>query len=119
MKTLKTILIIILMTSPFVSFSQENASRKNRADSARSRQTYQNKTTRKTVTTETNTIRKENAPILNDNGSVNTTGAIDGSRSSTGRPDADTMTTYSVKKTKRTVTTGQPLKTDSAKKPKN
>ena len=42
----------------------------------------------------------ETGPILNDNGTVSSTGTVDGSRSSTGRPDADTVTTFSSRKTK-------------------
>ena len=120
MRALKHIFIIILLTSPFVSFSQENASKKNKADTAQSKQTYQRKT-RKTTTSaldNASSVRKENAPVLNDNGNVNTTGIVDGSRSSTGRPNIDTTASYSVKRTKKTITTGGQAKPDSIKKPK-
>ena len=120
MKTLKNMLIIMLLTAPFVSFSQENASKKNGLDTAQSKQTYQRKT-RKTTTSSlgnANSVRKENAPILNDNGNVNTTGIVDGSRSSTGRPNIDTSASYSVKRTKKTITTGGQAKPDSTRKPK-
>lgn len=120
MKALKNILIIILLTIPLVSFSQENTSKKNELDTAQRKQTYQRKT-RKTTTSaldNASSVRKENAPVLNDNGNVNTTGIVDGSRSSTGRPNIDTTASYSVKRTKKTITTGGQAKPDSIKKPK-
>ena len=120
MKALKNILIIILLTIPLISFSQENTSKKNELDTAQRKQIYQRKT-RKTTTSaldNASSVRKENAPVLNDNGNVNTTGIVDGSRSSTGRPNIDTAASYSVKRTKKTITTGGQAKPDSIKKPK-
>ena len=111
MKTLKTILIILFFTIPVVSYSQTRTST--------SSETYQRKT-RKTTTKNSaaaaDTIRKENAPVLEDNGSVNTTGIVDGSRSSTGRPDADTMVNYSVKRTRKTIVSGGAVMPDSTKR---
>ncbi|WP_221391611.1 hypothetical protein [Dyadobacter sp. NIV53] len=114
MKTLKTILIILLFTVPAASYAQTKSSSSGET-------TYQRKTTKRTTKTgisAVDTIRKENAPVLEDNGSVNTTGIVDGNRSSTGRPDADTMVNYSVKRTKRTIVTGGVAMPDSTKKKK-
>ena len=113
MKTIKTILIILFFTIPVVSYSQTTTTK--------SSETYQRKT-RKTTTSNSaaaaDTIRKENAPVLEDNGSVNTTGIVDGNRSSTGRPDADTMVNYSVKRTKKTIVSGGVAMPDSTKSKK-
>ncbi|WP_439556722.1 hypothetical protein [Dyadobacter sp.] len=59
----------------------------------------------------------ESGPILKDDGSVSTTGTIDG-RSSTGRPDADTTTSYTVKRKVRTLNPGETTRTDSTRKRK-
>ena len=115
MKKLKSLILILFLIAPLISFSQE-AEKKEKAGSVR---TYQRKTYKKTTTvgtSSTDTIRKENAPILEDNGSVNTTGIVDGSRSSTGRPDADTMVNYSVKRKKTTISTGGKALPDSIKR---
>jgi hypothetical protein len=83
---------------------------------------HRKKTTRTTKTirskAEMDSIRKVTAPIQNDNGTVNTTGIIDGSRSSTGRPGADTTVNYTVRKRKKVVQTGGVIITDTTKKKK-
>jgi len=98
MKTLKMLFITAILVAPLVSDAQ-------RQDS------YKKKTSRKTTIMDTSKrvdiqkdpIVKENAPVLNDNGNVNTSGTVDGSRSSTGRPGVDTTVSYT-RKRKRTVT---------------
>lgn len=112
MKTLKSLLIILFFTVPVVSFSQTK--------SKSGESTYQRKTRRTTTSggTSIDTIRKENAPVLEDNGSVNTTGIVDGSRSSTGRPGADTTVGYTVKRKKKIIYTEGTVLPDTTKKKK-
>ncbi|TDE15364.1 hypothetical protein [Dyadobacter psychrotolerans] len=115
MKTLKTIFILGLLFSPFLSLAQNSKS-----DTV----TYRKKVTRRTTTVGTttvtdvlkDTINKENGPILNDNGSISTTGTIDG-RSATGRP-ADEQTGYTVKRSKKTIRSGAVVSPDSTKRKK-
>ncbi|WP_149240044.1 hypothetical protein [Dyadobacter sp. 32] len=98
MKAIKIMMIILAMSAPAFLFAQSESG---------SHQTYQRKTVRKStkhLTRKDSLKTKENAPILNDNGTSSTTGTIDG-RSSTGRPGADTLTSYSVRKKKTTVKT--------------
>lgn len=117
MKTLKSIFLIVCLVAPAMSFAQSGKNRKSQSDTAQT--TYQKKTYKKTTTVGTSsvdTIRKENSPVLEDNGQVNTTGIVDGNRSSTGRPDADTMVNYSVKKSKKTVRSGTQEMSDSTKR---
>lgn len=109
MKTVKQILLIGLLAAPFLSFSQSDKTKTDKPAS------YQRKTTR--VTSRTDTIRKQNAPVLEDNGTVNTTGIVD--RSSTGRPGADTLVNYTVRKKKRIQTTGGLLLPDTTKRRKD
>ena len=98
MKTARIFFVMAILASPLVSNAQ-------RQDS------YKKKTSRKTTIMDTSKrvdiqkdpILKENAPVLNDNGNVNTSGTVDGSRSSTGRPGVDTTVSYT-RKRKRTVT---------------
>jgi len=90
---------------------------------AQSEGSYKKKTYKKTVVIDTikkadaskDPVIRENAPVLNDNGNVNTTGTVDGSRSSTGRPGVDTTGSY-VRKRKRTITTGGVIYTDTTAK---
>ena len=113
MKMLKSILVILFFTIPVVSFSQTRSTKSGES-------TYQRKT-RKTTTsggTSIDTIRKENAPVLQDNGNVNTTGIVDGSRSSTGRPGSDTLVNYTVKRKKKTIYTEGTVLPDTAKRKK-
>jgi hypothetical protein len=114
-KYLKTMLILAIICAPALSEAQSSSSR--------SETTYQKKTSSRKVSTDTSdlgTILKdssnaETGPILNDNGSISTTGTIDG-RSSTGRPDADSTTSYTVKRTKRTIRTGGAVIPDTTKR---
>ncbi|SDD82037.1 hypothetical protein SAMN04487996_102270 [Dyadobacter soli] len=109
MKTLQTFLLALALTIPACAVAQSSDASSR---SSRQEQKYQRKTKRHHVKTadssDLNAILKDSAnaetgPILNDNGAVNSTGAVDGSRSSTGRPDADTTTSYSVKRKKTVI----------------
>jgi hypothetical protein len=101
MKTLKNFLFIAMLISPALCFSQsQDASRK------RSSKKVTVMDTSKRVNLSKDPVIKENAPVLDDKGEVNTTGTVDGSRSSTGRPDADTSAGYTVRRRKRTIKTG-------------
>jgi hypothetical protein len=114
MKSLKHIFIIGLVLIPALSFSQtQDASRKKSSK----RVTVMD--TSKRVNMSKDPVIKENAPVLDDKGEVNTTGTVDGSRSSTGRPDPDTTAGYTVRKRKRTIKTGGVVYPDTAtaKKP--
>jgi hypothetical protein len=110
MKTLQTGLLIIILMAPFLSYGQK-------ADS------YKKRTYKKTTIIDTtkdgalpkDILIKENEPVLNDNGQVNTSGSVVGSRSSTGRPAVDTSGSY-VRKRKRTITTGGVIYPDTTKK---
>lgn len=108
MKELKILLVALALTAPAYAFAQSTD-----ASSRSPRQThkYERKTKRHHIKTadssDINAILKdssnaETGPILNDNGNVNSTGSVDGSRSSTGRPDADT-TSYTVKRKKTVI----------------
>ncbi|TLV02568.1 hypothetical protein [Dyadobacter luticola] len=114
MKTHQLIIALALFAAPTLTFAQKGkSSEKYHEEKMRVRKA-------KTDTSDVTAILKDSAnaetgPILNDNGNVNSTGTIDGSRSSTGRPDADTTTSYTVKKTVRTMT---PAQADSLKKRK-
>ncbi|MDR6806112.1 hypothetical protein J2Y45_003304 [Dyadobacter sp. BE34] len=108
MKLPKTLLMALLLTIPAWGFAQSGDASTR---SSRHEQKYQRKTKRHQVKTadssDLNAILKDSAnaetgPILNDNGTINSSGSIDGNRSSTGRPQADTATSYTVKR-KRTV----------------
>lgn len=108
LSTVKTLALASALLAPAFSYAQSGTSTKSTQESH-----YQRKTKKHTVKTadssDLNAILKDSAnaesgPILNDNGNVNSTGSIDGSRSSTGRPDADTTTTYTVKRKKKTIT---------------
>ena len=101
MKKLKILLIAMCVIAPALVFSQTVENKKSSSDTTQGKRAYKKRSyTRTTTKTAVDTIRKENAPILGDNGNENTTGIVDGSRSSTGRPDADTMVNYSVKKSR-------------------
>jgi hypothetical protein len=109
MKPLKTLILALALMIPACSFAQSgNASPR----SSRQEQKYQRKTKRHHIKTadssDLNAILKDSAnaetgPILNDNGTINSSGSVDGSRSSTGRPDADTATSYTVKRKKTVI----------------
>ena len=120
MKALSFIIIIVVLCAT-ESFSQKTRY---------SERTTETRTTLKKTRKDSSDVtailkdsaNAETGPILNDNGSVSTTGTIDG-RSSTGRPDAskteaDTTTSYTVKKTIRTLNPGETVKPDSTKKRK-
>ena len=88
--------------------------------------TYQRKTTKhRTASADSSDLgailkdsaNAETGPILNDNGNVNSTGAIDGSRSSTGRPDADTSA-YVTRKKKTVIRTGSASSANETRKEK-
>jgi hypothetical protein len=63
------------------------------------------------------TINKETGPILNDNGTISTTGTIDG-RSSTGR-EPDKQNETKVRKKKKVTRTGDPISADTTRRRKN
>lgn len=109
MKPLKMIILSLALTVPACAFAQSSDASSR---SSRQAQKYERKTKRHQVKTadssDLNAILKDSAnaetgPVLNDNGNVNSTGSIDGSRSSTGRPDADTTTSYTVKRKKTVI----------------
>lgn len=100
-------LILILLAAPALCLAQTD---KSKRETTQKTSEYRRQTTKTKVrsadSSDLNAILKDSAnaetgPILNDNGNVNSTGAVDGSRSSTGRPDAE-PTSYKVKR-KRTV----------------
>lgn len=109
MKLPKTLLLALMLTVPAWAFAQsDDASTR----SSRHEQKYHRKTKRHHVKTadssDLNAILKDSAnaetgPILNDNGTINSSGSIDGNRSSTGRPQADTATSYTVKRRKTVI----------------
>ena len=102
MKPIKMLLTILLAGVSYTGIAQTQPSQ----DSKKGQATYQSRTYKKTMRlTKKDSIKtKENAPILNDNGTSGTTGTIDG-RSSTGRPGADTTVNYTVKRKKTTIKT--------------
>ena len=109
MKLLKTFALTLALIIPACAVAQSSAASSR---NAKQEQKYHRKTKRHHIKTsdssDLNAILKDSAnaetgPILNDNGSVNSSGTIDGSRSSTGRPGADT--TYSVKRRKTIIKT--------------
>lgn len=115
MKALKHFIFFTIFIIPAVAFSQTQNATKTKTSK---RVTVMD--TSKRVNLSKDPVIKENAPVLNDNGNVNTSGTVDGSRSSTGRPGADTTAGYTVRRRKKTVTTGgvvYPDTTTSAKKP--
>ncbi|PSL30146.1 hypothetical protein [Dyadobacter jiangsuensis] len=108
MKPLKAILLAMSLTIPACALAQSGDASTR---SSRQEQKYQRKTKRHQVKTvdssDLNAILKdssnaESGPILNDNGTINSSGSVDGNRSSTGRPGTDTTTSYTVKR-KRTI----------------
>lgn len=101
MKALKHFFLIAILISPAICFSQTQDGTKKKTSK---RVTVMD--TSKRVNISKDPVIKENAPILNDNGNVNTSGTVDGSRSSTGRPNADTTAGYTVRRRKKTITTG-------------
>ncbi|QRQ99540.1 hypothetical protein [Dyadobacter sandarakinus] len=100
MKRLQIWIIAALLAAPALTMAQTS-----------SQSSYQKKTRRTSVTKDTSdvsailkdTVNQETGPILNDNGTVSSSGTVDGSRSSTGRKDVDSTTSYSVKRTKKTM----------------
>lgn len=124
MRVLKLLFIITLLAAPAVSFSQSGNSASGTAGSKRS---YHKKSSRTSVSKDSSDVtailkdsaNAESGPILSDNGNVSTTGIVDGSRSSTGRPGADTLTSYSVKKTRKTMRSGGAAMPDSTKRRKH
>lgn len=122
MKLLITSVMVMLFALPLSVLAQSS----DRSSRSTQEQRYQRKAKRHQVKTadssDINAILKdssnaETGPILNDNGTVNSTGAVDGSRSSTGRPDADT-TAYTVKRKKTVIGTNyrQPGDTTTRRK---
>ncbi|GGM86859.1 hypothetical protein GCM10010967_19040 [Dyadobacter beijingensis] len=121
MKTVITFIIAFALGVPAYVQAQ---SRSTRSESTRQERVYQRKTQKHQVKTadssDLNAILKDSAnaetgPILNDNGNVNSSGTIDGSRSSTGRPDADT-TTYTVRRKKTVIRSGYTTPRDTTKR---
>lgn len=111
MKPLKILVMALALTLPASAFAQSTDASSR---SSKQEQKYQRKTKRYHVKTadssDLNAILKDSAnaetgPTLNDNGNVNSSGTIDGSRSSTGRPNADTTTSYTVKRKKTVIKT--------------
>ncbi|MCF2504877.1 hypothetical protein [Dyadobacter fanqingshengii] len=109
---------MMALISPSIAFSQSRDSK-----TGKSERTFQKKSSRLKSTTDTSDVsaiikdssNAESGPILNDNGNVSTTGTIDG-RSSTGRPDADTTGSYTVKRNKKTIKTGGAIMPDTTKR---
>lgn len=100
--------ILIFLAAPALCLGQTGNSKRETTKQTRE---YRRQTTKTQVrpadSSDLNAILKDSAnaetgPILNDNGNVNSTGSIDGSRSSTGRPDADTAS-YTVKRKKTVI----------------
>ena len=122
MKAIHLIIIAFLM-APLAGFSQSD---NGNTRVKKGERVYQKRTTQLKTEKDTSDVtailkdssNAETGPILNDNGSVSTTGTIDG-RSSTGRPDADTATSYSVKRSKTTIKTVNPSRGDSTKRKKS
>lgn len=109
MKALKNFLIIAMLVTPALCFSQSRDASKKKTSK---RVTVMD--TSKRVNLSKDPVIKENAPVLDDKGELNTTGTVDGSRSSTGRPDADTTAGYTVRKRKRTIKSGGVVYPDTA-----
>nr|WP_295925546.1 hypothetical protein [uncultured Dyadobacter sp.] len=118
MKSIRCCILALAIMAPLLSVAQTQRSHQER--------TYQRKTTRHQVrkadSSDLNAILKDSAnaetgPILNDNGNVNSTGAIDGSRSSTGRPETDTITSYTVKRKKKVIAPAPSSNKPSGNKP--
>jgi hypothetical protein len=116
MKALKILLIIFLLTIPVIVSAQTEDSGKRSSQS----ETYHRKTRKARVSTGTSSdsLTKETGPILNDNGTINTTGTVEGSRSSTGRPDVDSTVSYTVKRKKKTVIVEGSVPADASKNKK-
>jgi hypothetical protein len=96
MKAIRNLLIMSLLSAPVLCMAQQQ-------DTIY----YKKKVKRTTKTTSAtdiikDTINRDAGPILNDNGSISTTGTIDG-RSSTGRKGSDTLTNSSVRKSRKTI----------------
>jgi hypothetical protein len=109
MKPFRTLTLALALTIPACAYAQSSDASSR---SSKQEHKYQRKTKKHHVktadSTDLNAILKDSAnaetgPILNDNGTVNSSGTIDGSRSSTGRPDADTTTSYTVKRKKTVI----------------
>jgi activator of 2-hydroxyglutaryl-CoA dehydratase len=118
MKKLTIIFILFCLATMSSVFAQSNGKKQTANED-----TYHRKKITRTTKTvrskaEMDSIRKETAPIQNDNGTENTTGIVDGSRSSTGRPGADTTVSYTVRKRKKVIQTGGVIIPDTTKKKK-
>ncbi len=106
MKQLRTLILVTALTLPACAWAQSTGTSSR---SSKQEHKYERKTKRHHVrsadSSDINAILKdssnaETGPILNDNGTVNSTGSVDGSRSSTGRPEADSSSSYTVKRKK-------------------
>jgi len=111
MTILKTIVITAFLIVPALTYGQNKDSYKRKSS-----KTTTVMDTSKRVDLRKDPVIKESAPVLNDNGNVNSTGTVDGSRSSTGRPGIDSTTSYT-RKRKRTITTGGVVYPDTTRKP--
>lgn len=118
MNTIRHCILAMAIMAPLLSVAQTQRSHQER--------TYQRKTTRhqirKADSSDLNAILKDSAnaetgPILNDNGNVNSSGTVDGSRSSTGRPETDTVTSYSVKRKKKVIAPAPSIEKSPRNKP--
>jgi hypothetical protein len=117
MKTL-SLIIGILFLSTMHSFGQSKTRYHERVREEKSSLRKARTDTSDVTAIIKDSSNAETGPILNDNGTVSTTGTIDG-RSSTGRPDADSTTSYTTKRSKKTIKQAGAVLPDTTRKRKN
>ncbi|CAG5017711.1 hypothetical protein DYBT9275_05830 [Dyadobacter sp. CECT 9275] len=114
MKKLIIILFFTLFALPEMLLAQTEDNGKRSSQN----HTYHRKTRKTTQVSGADSLTKGTGAILNDNGAVNSTGTIQGSRSSTGRPDADSTVSYTVKRKRKTIYVEGAGPADTGKKTK-